>query len=63
MHNIGEVKMKFEYRKYGSTVYLAIRRNADNKQIPIMLNLNLANKEDVITYLEWIINKYIIVGG
>lgn len=55
--------MIFEYRKYGSTVYLAIRRNADNKQIPIMLNLNLANKEDIITYLEWVFNKYIIVGG
>lgn len=55
--------MKFEYRKYASTVYLVIRRNADNKQIPIMLNLNLANKEDVIAYLEWVFNKYIIVGG
>lgn len=54
--------MRFEYRKYGSTVYLAMRRSCDNKKVPIMLNLNLASKEDVITYLEWVFNKYIIVG-
>lgn len=48
--------MKFQKRLLGEYEYLVIRDKNDQK-MPFMINLTLASKEDIISFLDWLEKK------
>lgn len=50
------VIMKFENKLFGEYEYLIIRDKND-KKLPFMVNLTLASKDDIISFLEWLEKK------
>lgn len=52
-----EIKQFLDYYNY-LTVYYKEDNEKEYKRLPLMLNIDLATKEDIINFLEWI-NKHL----
>lgn len=50
-----EIKQFLDYYNY-LTVYYKEDNEKEYKRLPLMLNIDLATKEDIINFLEWINN-------